>query len=607
MAEPKTKTKTKKESKEFPDLAKAKLLSLHFERFKKSRKKLDKDREEWLRAYNGEMNLRRVLRIGGVKAKATTNVIFSQIETMKPILTQNIPVVRFSPVFRTEAWTTLGEMYQKFIDRIFRRNNMRRRLVELVHHGLIDGKAFFKVVWNPEMNGGHGEVEIKVPDTRNVYMEPEKDSLDDANIVFEARLVDQLSLTRQHPRRRQEIARLFEAKRGGFLEKLKPDFVRQKDVGFSATAAGAAAATTTMPFFEILATMGEDQRQDVELVEAWLHDDEMLEELKDEIDERTGQVVRSKDGSPKKKPRLVSRYPDGRLVQFSGNMVFDDKKNEFPGLPYVEYFNYISRTQHGISEVKHILNLQKQRDIRSNQLFDIMSGQMDRMIFFDSRSGLTEDDFTNRTKPVFPVNDTAHVKVIDAPRVSGSMFDSMDKIDRDFELTTGVQEVTKGVIPGDVRSGAGIEALQELADTRLKGKSGEIEVTVNNLVRFMIPMINRFYAEGVHFVVDDDLKQTEEFKMFEKEQIHADFFDIEVEAGVNRPRSRIAQEQKQQWMFSQGMLDEEYIVTHSQLEDKDEVIEKMKPLWEAKREALLSQAQPQEPQPQEGVGGGGPV
>jgi hypothetical protein len=93
--------------------------------------------------------------------------------------------------------------------------------------------------------------------------------------------------------------------------------------------------------------------------------------------------------------------------------------------------------------------------------------------------------------------------------------------------------------------------------------------------------------------------------MWKAKKIHPDFFEIEVEAGVNRPRSKIAQKQEQQWMFDREILDEEYMAKHTQLEDIEEVIERMTPIWEAKREAKLKELEAaSSPQPEEG---GGPV
>jgi hypothetical protein len=94
--------------------------------------------------------------------------------------------------------------------------------------------------------------------------------------------------------------------------------------------------------------------------------------------------------------------------------------------------------------------------------------------------------------------------------------------------------------------------------------------------------------------------------MLDKGEVHPDFFDIEVQAGVNRPRSRVAQEQKLQWMFDREMVDEEYMVSHSQLEDKDELLTRQKELFEAKKAARLAVAEQAQAPPEAPPQGGGP-
>ena len=68
-------------------------------------------------------------------------------------------------------------------------------------------------------------------------------------------------------------------------------------------------------------------------------------------------------------------------------------------------------------------------------------------------------------------------------------------------------------------------------------------------------------------------------------------FDVEIRAGVNLPRSRVGQQEAMFRMFSEGIVDEQYIIEHSQLEDKEALVDRMRPLWEAKRQALENQIQ----------------
>jgi hypothetical protein len=565
----------KKKIKEDP---RVRVLQVQLDRFKKfrEREKVDGDWKRYLQAYEGEhadQQVHALRRRLGTNRKATTNLIFQQLETIKPILTQNVPVITLAPVLRNEAWTDIAELLNKTINRILMRNDIRKRNVELVDDGLKFGQAFFKMVWDKERNAGHGDICITVPDRRTIYLEPSKDNVLDSNMIFETTTTDILSLLREFPDMTKEIMAVWSKMPGKERGPGPFAFLKEKMKGFSATAPGEAASTETRPFFEMMGTIGEDLKEDIELVEAWFHDPE--------TEEAMIEVISLKTGKKSNMQGLRTKWPDGKLMQFAGSLLFHEQGNKFPGFPYVQYDNYISRTFRGISEIKHIINIQKKHDARDRQLFELLGNMIKNKIFVDSRAQIDAGQFNNAPNGIVYNNGTNDgVRWMDAPSVGGDLMN---------EGVTGVREVTQGQVPGDIRSGAGVEALQEAADTRLKGKSGEMESTYLQLVRQMLPMIVRFYRLEEHWhAPNEEIKETKEWKRaIGKKELNADMFDITIEAGVNRPRSRIAQEQKIQLLHDREVLDKEYMLEHSQIEDTEEVVLRNKVKWELEREVQM--------------------
>jgi hypothetical protein len=336
------------------------------------------------------------------------------------------------------------------------------------------------------------------------------------------------------------------------------------------------------------------------------------------------ELIDLKSGKKKQGKGQKKRWPDGKLVQFAGDLLFREQANKFPGFPYVRYDNYVGPGQYGISEIKHIINIQKQYDARNRQLFALLGNVVQNRIIADSSAGLDPKNWTNAPNGITMLNGTINgIRIVDAPNFGTAHLNTMEFHRNQIDEVSGVRNVTEGGSEG-LRSGAAIEALQEAADTRLKGKSGELESTYREMVRIMLPMMVRFYDEGIHYHAPPELKKTPEWKTaIEDKELHADMFDIEVEAGVNRPRSRIAQEQKLQLLSDpgRGVLDKEYMITHSQIEDKDEVIVRNKEKWKLEREvemlelearkkeleAVISGQPPQTGQPLAGGEGGGEI
>lgn len=212
-----------------------------------------------------------------------------------------------------------------------------------------------------------------------------------------------------------------------------------------------------------------------------------------------------------------------------------------------------------------------------------------------------------------PAHDVTQIKIEQAPGIPSEAFISLEKIQREEEIVHGVEAINRGAVPGDIRSGAAIEALVEQADTRLRSKSGELESAFMDMGGKIVSMIQNHYIEGIHFImrgsVPDagdpnniagiDIKETLEWEFWEKKEIGPHFFDIKVQAGVNRPRSRVAKQQFVQWLATQGYVDGQYVIEQSDLEGKDELLLRMKPVFEAELQARIAQAELAQ-QPQQG-------
>lgn len=523
------------------------------------------------------------------KTNSVTNFLFSEMMTIVPILTSNVPTVSVKGqkdglvVAGSDVeWGEVGDTLGRLINQIFARNYIVERSGELVTHGLSFGKAYFKSVWDKSLYDGHGDVRISVPDTRSIFLEPGKILLEDMNYVFEVTSVDELTLLRKHRELRDRISLLFDKQKRSGQDQPATIGKSPDDVMKNANAPGSSALTSSMGAIWDMGAKDKDRKDYVDLIEAWFHDDEMVEESVAILDKRGEKVPDRRTGNDKTEQKMRSKFPNGRLVQFAGNIIFRDQKNKFPGFPYVEFWNYqIPGMQYGMSELDQTVAIQEQYNIRNNQLYDLLNYNLGPLRIHDASANLDPDLYTNAPNLLLEVGNVNGFKQIDPPNVGRGAFESLEKIKREIETVFGVREVTQGSIPGDIRSGTAIEALQEAADVRLRMKSRSLEATFKRLAKFLINMISEFYIPGVHY--------DEKYKVIKR--LHADMFDVEIRAGVNLPRSRVGQQEAMFRMFSEGIVDEQYIIEHSQLEDKEALVDRMRPLWEAKRQALENQIQ----------------
>jgi hypothetical protein len=539
------------------------------------------------------------------KANTKVNFLHSQHETFKAIIPGSLPQVVLEPVLETPAWNMIAREFEKQIARVHSRNDIRARVVEIVDNGLKRGKAYLKQTWDKDMTSGFGGIKLEVPNTKSVYLEPGIMELRDMNYLFQVTSVNQLTLLRRYPEKRPEILALFRGAEAGPSSPVAAgtsslDSASEESIETNPSAPGAASNTTSAGIFD-LGSMemeeGEDKKRAVDVVEMWFKDDTLEDGIIKVLSR--GKMVERKG--------KVKKFPNGKVVTFvaGSKLMLDERKNEFPGFPYSEYLNYRdSDKQYQIDELKNAVPIQNQYDMRNNQLHDLANFNLAPIRYFGAGSGVDTARMVNMPALMVECNDVTQIKTENAPGIPAELFASLDKIRREMEIVQGVEEINRGAVPGDIRSGAGIEALQESVDTRLKSKSGEVESMMKDSAGKLISMFQKHYIEGVHFVmlgeVEDedgmpvDIKQTEEWKFWKEKAIDSTFFDIKVQAGVNRPRSRVAKQQFIQWMYGAdsagagiGIVDDEYVITHSDVEGKEELMKRMKPIWDKKREIVL--------------------
>lgn len=564
-----------------------------YEASKKHRKECIE--EKWdsaLKAYKAEKDTSSVQPSSQTRVtKTRTNFIFSQIETMKAILAASRPAISVKAIMTWDPWWVwMADEITKNINRVFTRNTITVRQIEFITNSMHFGKAYFKPTWSAEGFGGYGDVKIEVPDTRAIFLEPGKMSVADSNYIFERTSCSMLTLIRKYPAMEGEIRRLF-AKGGSTASPLTEPAPTSTEQSYSTetnvSAPDAAANTTSTDVFKVMEdAMGTD-RKEAELVEAWFWDPEMVETLEDALSD-TGQKMLTSTGNRKKEKRQTPRFPNGRLVQFAGNLTFRDQQNKFPDLPYVEYFNYSGPDwPYGLPEAYNLVPIQKQIDIRKNQVADILNTMLAPKVFYDASAGLDPDTYTNEPGQLIPVRNVQGIKIVEPPHMGVAASATIAELKTDMETVSGIREVTQGSIPGDIRSGTAIELLQESGELRMQPKSQLLQVTYAELAKHVFRLQMKFYKEGVHWSVPDTIKRDKKWEEWvESGNMPADMFEFEVRAGVNLPRSRVAQQQLMLQYHERELADDEYMVQHSNLPNKEQLMERQAELWELKRELL---------------------
>lgn len=545
---------------------------------------------KWNRAlkwFKGEQKIRER---SSKRANTVTNYLFSQVMTIIPMLADRFPEINAKPVDENnELHIEQGKSVTEKLNRIYRRNNIHVIQAQAVTNSHLFGKAFYKVTWDNDARTSRGDVKIEVPDTRTIFMEPGKMWARESNYILEAQDVDRLTLMRQYPEKKTKIKDLFEGVGKQPPESL--DAVTETDMLPPGENAGAPDRGVPTPgtsqsyvFDHVMAGGGKQKRQRVELIQAWFRDDETVMNIRDVLD-IDGKTVLKSNGKPAQEEVEEQAFPTGRMAVVAQAELFDDKKNPFPAFPYIELINYyIPGEQWSMGELENAMPIQEQFNIRQNQIFDFFNFNIAPIRLYDRRSGLKAQNLSNNPSQWIPVNSTDGVRELGIPRMSLGIFESLGLLRTNLETIFGVREVTQGAAPGDVRSGAAIEFLQEAAQVRLRLKTRYLEFAIKEMSQFITRIMSEFYVPGVHYGEGE----------VSLADVDPDDFDYEVKAGTNLPSSRAAEQLLIQWMFTNQIIDEQYVVENSQLPGKENLISRMTPIWEQRRALLEQQVPPQQ-------------
>jgi len=502
------------------------------------------------------------------KANTVTNFLFSQVMTIVPKLCGNTPEFDIRP----EASEMQGQADEltRLIKRILIRNDFDRRQIEFLTNLLVYGIAYYKITFDEGLWGGDGDFRIESVDTRNIYLEPGKMSLRDSNYVFETRNIDKLTLYRMYPDKRAKIDEVF--KKAVSKPEQGIESAGRAEIGRHASGPTDPIDTTVEAYIFDQVMKRDGDRESVEIIEAWFYDERTIVDaqktLHPEGTAKTTKLWANKDEGEK-------AYPTGRLVTIVGAEVFDDAPNPFPDFPYVDVVNYyIPGYPYSMSELEQVKPLQEQYNIRSNQIFDLLNYTVAPIRLYDARSGLEPDEITNRPDQWIGVTDVQGILQLNSPPIPGSIFDSLLKLQKDIETIMGVREVTQGSVPGDIRSGFAIEQLQEAAEVRLRLKLKIVEGALLDMAKYLTRMIGVFYRPGTHYRDTFDLRGA-----------IPDVFTYTLKVGASLPSSKYSQQQFIQWMFNSKIVDEMYVIENTDIPGKDDLLERMKAVWDARKAA----------------------
>lgn len=524
------------------------------------------------------------------------NLTFSVIQTIVPILTDSRPQIAVVP--RVPETDKVAEVLSTIVEWLWESCDMDIKLPKVMTNAMIFGNAFVKVLWDPSLRGGLGDIRIEEVDPSLVFVSPHARTLEDADWVIHAENV-----------RRSVVERLYPGLTGD-LPKLPKDAsltLNRESGGNAGPASGDPKylqftdGSGATPILKSAGSSGGDSQDPlVTVLEKW-----------ERTPEGMTQTVVVND-------QLVVQRPSPLL------------HDRFPFVHFVDHPHTWSFWAMG--EVQQVERLQMEINRRRGHIADILRYTASPILVVDPAMIPEWEQVEPRPGLVIPAEGgPSSAQWLQTPSVPAALFEvnALDKAD--FDVVLGNIDVMSGRRPAGIEAGVAIEMLQEAANVRMRLKVRNLENSIRKLGEVLVSMVQHFYTtERVFKIVGKDLMEAEKpitgdpqagFMFINKPSgvdpatgqptysnvippVAEAEFDVRIGAGSTLPVSRATQFQKAITMAQMGIADDEFVWRYSGFPRwKDEMMRSRAYIQQKQMEAMSQQQMAAGPQPGEQQGG----
>lgn len=505
---------------------------------KKHRQAYDKDWERWYKLYTGqhwEGNR------PDWKSTPVVNFIFSNIETILPILTDSSPQLMCAPTEPSDTQT--AEVMSELLKKAWVTNDMDLKLPTIVKNSLKYGTGFAKVWWRePEIDGELGDVEVSVVDPRHIFPSPGAIDLKDAAWLVYAANVPIAYVESMYPDAKGRLV-------GGIWEE---DLTVQKTITSSTGGSSGSGVTGPIPS----ATGGDGTGSS----------------------SSTSWPVSGSDGKPSvDRSKLVTlielwHRKNGRVWQTvcANGLVLRNEESPFEHnhFPFVKFIDYtIPSSFWGMGEIQQLERLQDFINRRRGQTQDILRICGNPPLVADANSGINPKAMTTRPGTIIYKNPQTEVKWLTPPQLPAALFEIQALDKQDFDAVSGIYDVTQGRRPTGLEAGKAIQALQEAAQTRLRLKVRNLEASLRQLGVQMLALIQQFYTEervirlvggdprNPRFITINQVIVDNSGNAVRINDVNTGKYDVEIGVGSTLPVDKARRYEEAKELFQLGVID----------------------------------------------------
>ena len=421
------------------------------------------------------------------KSNQVTNLVFSTIESIRPIMTDNNP--KFIAVPTNPQGMEFSNDVQMALDYEWDREKMPTKLPAQLIPMLVYGTAVWFVQWDGK-EGEYGNIKIKEVDPFNIFPDPLAENVDNAEYIVYATYKNANQIKQQFP----DKANAIEGSRISMSE-----LVANRD------------------------EQDTNEENQVLILEMWCRDWTTMDE--------------DINGNKSLK------YPQGRVITCLPELgiILSDKKNPYKDgkFPFVLMKNYdVPFKFWGVGEVEQIMSPQIYVNELTNQIIDNAKNTANMQWIIDKNAGIGQGKLTNRPGLVIRKNPGAEVRRDTPPPMPTYVREQIDVLKADIQDISGVLDSLKGEKQTGVVAASAILALQEASQSRIRLKIKIMESNLTELANMVYSRMQQFWKLD-RWVRVTDIEGNPSFREI-GQQVLSNDYDLKVMAGSTMPVNKNA-------------------------------------------------------------------
>lgn len=443
------------------------------------------------------------------------NKILPTVQNRLSRLTQSPPRYDVRPNSNSTEDKDACRLGLQVIEDVFDKNSFDAKRQDLIMALMQGGHSYGQVLWDPslgepmydpeteEFMGYEGDVRIEVLNCLEVFPDPLAKNLEEAQWIIKAKV------------RKLEYFKDTYQDRG--------DAVKEESAWLLSS----------------IYDLKSNALTSVGIVGAQTQD-----QMKDSAIELVYYEKRSKD------------YPNGRMVVCANGVLLEDKELPIGIFDIVKFDDMIIGGRYNPEAIiTHLRPVQDQYNVTRSKIADWVKKLLAGKYIVAKGANLQQEALNDDNGEVMeytPVPNASEPKAMDIPQIPPYAYKDLQTLDGEFDFISGINEVSRGVLPSASIPASGLAFLQEQDQTRIGVTTSRLELGYARLGQCILRYVGRYYEiPRLLKEAGDGLEYT--VKEFKGGDLHSNY-DVIVIPGSTVPTSKVLRRQDILNAYQMGIL-----------------------------------------------------